>query len=349
MDNSKILNVSLERAYRFLRECQSVNGAWSDFLTLAGESVFWVSGYVGHALSAGKNTKSSLFAAHTARMLLNNQDKEGGWSYGPLVPPDADSTSWCVRFLSSIEMLNPKIKDLAVGYLLRHQNEDGGFRTYGNPNRIARFMGLNGSITFEGWCSSQICVTAVAVQTLLENQFYSEAARGLHFIEKSQDNDGFWSPYWWSERLYSTYHCMEAVHKGRGLNSALIDRSQDWITRNQHPDGSWGDHDHKGVPFSTALALRGLMVGQKSEFHDFIESGFEWLFSHQRDDGSWGPDYILRIPHPACTEPWTQASWIEDGKAVNAVIKDHNCIFSTATVISALSEFGEIASRNKGK
>jgi hypothetical protein len=38
-------------------------------------------------------------------------------------------------------------------------------------------------------------------------------------------------------------------------------------------------------------------------------------------------------------EPWNQPFWKQDGKAINASIKDHKRLFTTATVFGALSEF----------
>jgi hypothetical protein len=49
---SNRLTLSLEKAFKFMEDSRNSDGLWSDFLTLAGESVFWVSGYVGYALIA---------------------------------------------------------------------------------------------------------------------------------------------------------------------------------------------------------------------------------------------------------------------------------------------------------
>jgi hypothetical protein len=65
----------------------------------------------------------------------------------------------------------------------------------------------------------------------------------------------------------------------------------------------------------------------------------EWLLKHQLEDGSWSPYYLLRIPYPPMKEPWRYHAWVRDGKAISAVIKDHNRLFTTATTYSALTEF----------
>jgi squalene cyclase len=70
-----------------------------------------------------------------------------------------------------------------------------------------------------------------------------------------------------------------------------------------------------------------------------IINSAEWLLNHQLSDGSWSSNHILRIPHPSSMEPWNQPFWKQDGKAINAAIKDHKRLFTTATVFAALSEF----------
>ena len=102
-------------------------------------------------------------------------------------------------------------------------------------------------------------------------------------------------------------------------------------------NGAWGlANNCEGSPFSTALALEGLLE-DSSAFLEQITKGVDWLLTHQLSDGSWGSSYILRIPHPMVKMPWNQISWNHDGKAINAVIKDRNCLFTTSTVIQPLS------------
>jgi hypothetical protein len=100
------------------------------------------------------------------------------------------------------------------------------------------------------------------------------------------------------------------------------------------------------VPFSTALALRGLMVAPRPDLSDNIRKGVEWLLTDQLADGSWNSHHILRIPHPSTMEPWKQPHWKRDGKAINAVIKDHRRLYTTATAFTALSEFDERLSKD---
>jgi squalene cyclase len=216
---------------------------------------------------------------------------------------------------------------------------DGGFRTYASPVSVGHYMGLDGSVSFEGWQTSQLCVTGVATRALIDAGTSEGVAGALNFIKGSQMEEGYWNPYWWNDALYSTFNCMWALKAVDGGDEAL-GKACDWIAETQLADGGWNDGTtDEGVAFSTALALKGLMLGSRSMDSDRVRRGVEWLLKHQLEDGNWSPYYLLRIPYPAMKAPWRYHAWVRDGKAIGAVIKDHNSLFTTATTYSALAEF----------
>jgi squalene cyclase len=331
------LGSSLEKAFRFMEVSRNHGGLWSDFFTLAGESTYWVSGYTGYALCQGCDGLRLGLLEVVALRILDHQGEDGGWGYGLGVPADADSTSWCILFLSKLGM--GEGVERGVRFLLEHQNLDGGFRTYASPVSVGRYMGLDGSVSFEGWQTSQLCVTGVATRALIDSGISEGVADALKFIEESQMEEGYWNPYWWDDALYSTFSCMWALKAGDG-DDEVLGKACDWIAETQLADGGWS-HGTTGeaVAFSTALALKGLMLGSRSTDSDRVRRGVEWLLKHQLEDGSWPPHYLLRIPHPTMKEPWRYHAWVRDGKAIGAVIRDHNRLFTTATAYSALAEF----------
>ena len=329
------LRSSLEKASRFMEVSRNHGGLWSDFLTLAGESIYWVSGYTGYALCQGIYGPGLGLLEGVAQRILDHQG-DSGWGYGPGVPADADSTSWCILFLSKLGMCEGV--ERGVRFLLEHQNLDGGFRTYASPVSVGRYMGLDSSVSFEGWQTSHLCVTGVATRALINAGTNEGVADALKFIKGSQMEEGYWNPYWWNDALYSTYNCMWALKDDGG--DEVLERACDWVAETQLANGGWNDGTtEEGVAFSTALALKGLMIGSRSTDSDRIRRGVEWLLKHQLEDGSWRPYYLLRIPYPAMKEPWRYHAWVRDGKAIGAVIKDHNRLFTTATAYSSLAEY----------
>jgi hypothetical protein len=362
LERPERLRVSLDGALRFIDGSINPQGFWSDFLTLAGESVYWVTGYVGYALAQGSaphGEERRRLLLDVGSRLLAHQDGGGGWGYGPGVPADADSTSWCLLFLSEMQMLDRDSLEKASLILLKHQSpSDGGFRTYAAPREIGRYMMLDESVSFEGWASSQTCVTAAAAQALIKTGSPRGVERALEHIRRTQTAEGHWNAYWWTDALYSTVLCMEALvstgpgWEGDAGDAVLLDRARAWIERTQLAGGGW-NADSDGWPFSTALALRGLMLGsgsiKASDTATAIGRGVEWLLTHQLADGSWGDQHILRIPHPSDKEPWTQARWARDGRAIGAAIKDHRRLYTTATAFRALSEFERISSGDRDR
>jgi squalene cyclase len=282
--------------------------------------------------------------------IIAQQSPDGGWGYGFGVPADADSTSWCLRFLTKLGIQSKESRKNALLFLLKHQSQlDGGFRTYATPRDVGRYMMLDSSVSFEGWASSQMCVTAVAAQALIENGSSEGIDGAIDFIRKGQNVEGYWNSYWWSDKLYATVNCMEAL-KARGEDDVdLLSKAEKWIAGTQLANGGWTDSTTQdgGWPFSTALALKGLMLMPEPSFLANIKDGVNWLLDRQLFDGSWSYNHILRIPHPSVKEPWNQLQWKKDGKAINAAIKDHRRLFTTATVFAALSEFEDISSRGE--
>jgi squalene-hopene/tetraprenyl-beta-curcumene cyclase len=325
-------------------ESLNSNGLWSDFLTLAGESVFWVSGYVGYSLVIfEKNSVEKKWLEKVATNILNHQNSDGGWSYSYGVPSDADSTSWCLLFLSKFKTLEQEKIAKAFDFLLKHQSPlDHGFRTYANPRAVGRYMRINENISFEGWASSQICISAVAAQALIENHSSKGIDETLNYIRRTQTSKGYWNSYWWTGKLYATSHSIKALNKKENESDRnQITKGQKWIAQAQLPDGSWTDSPSQevGWAFSTGLALNGLLETSQAIFNPQAKKGVKWLIEHQLSDGSWPPHHILRIPYPWTKNPWEQESWITDGKAINAVIKDHHRLFTTATVFTALKQY----------
>ena len=337
------LKVSLDRTFKFLKDSRNPDGFWSDFLTLAGESVYWVSGYVGYNMICHiDDHKDKKWLEKVGHSVLAHQGDDGGWGYGFGVPSDGDSTSWCLRFLAKLGIQSQVSREKAISFLLKHQSPvDGGFRTYANPSHVGRYMMLDGTVSFEGWASSQLCVSAVATQALIENGSTQGVNKALDYIRRGQVVEGYWNPYWWSGKLYATVNCMEALKAAGDKNTDSLVRAKDWIVKTQLVDGSWSDSPQpvEGWAFSTALALKGLMVSSDPLVNEKLVNSVEWLLNHQLSDGSWSSNHILRIPHPSMMEPWNQPFWKQDGKAINAAIKDQKRLFTTATIFAALSEF----------
>jgi squalene-hopene/tetraprenyl-beta-curcumene cyclase len=336
---SASLSSALDQAIYFLESGQRPEGYWSDFRNSAGESTEWVTGYVGTALSRVEKVTDTLVRARD--WITNKQFPQGGWGYHQGVVVDADSTSWCLLFLASLQS-QPEIRSKAVEVLKTHQSHtDGGFRTYLVPDSIRGYMGVSDDVDCSGWCSSQLCVTAVAVLALLRNGLTrnSEEIQGaLDYIREQQQDAGYWEAYWWEGRMYSTYHCVKVLRAaGAVKDDQCCQRAVQWLLTTQLEDGSWNNGVMgEGRPFHTALALQALLaVGEESAWQA-ANRGIRWLLQEQVDDGSWRSYTMLRIPYPWTHYPWKEHLWREENTGTGIIIRDHRRYFTTATVLNAL-------------
>ncbi len=65
-----------------------------------------------------------------------------------------------------------------------------------------------------------------------------------------------------------------------------IARGSNWLMKQQHADGYWGDPE---IPAITALTLNAIVrdpnFDRKAKFPDSVEKGFNWLLKQQKEDG----------------------------------------------------------------
>ena len=168
---------------------QMKDGLWFAFHQLRhGPSWAWVTAAVGSSLSEFNAVPRDAVEAIMALRHTN-----GGWSYNPTVPADADTTLRVIQFLRKIGFADQSIITAAERFVLLHQQPDGGFTTY--LPEIVRAMGYPHC---DGWCASQPCVTALAA-----NQIRSDAEavqRAREYLQHSGPK-----AYWWRGPFYVLY------------------------------------------------------------------------------------------------------------------------------------------------
>lgn len=178
--------VALGQAYLL---SQLVDGLWHAFHQLShGPSWAWVTAAVGSSLAEFDAVPHGVIEA-----VLSLRHNNGGWSYNPSVPPDADTTLRVIQFLRKVGFTDQDIVAAAERFVLLHQQPDGGFTTY--LPEIVRAMGYPNC---DGWCASQPCVTALAV-----NQIRSDTA-AVQMAKEYLQRTGS-RAYWWNSRLYVQY------------------------------------------------------------------------------------------------------------------------------------------------
>lgn len=318
------------RAYLLVH--QDADGLWRDFVTLAGESSDWVSGYVAHCAAsvllehtAGDGLADAVSRA--ARALVRRQRPNGGWSYNSTVPTDADSTAWVLLALLDQPEWRPSSTLRARRYLSSHHLADvGGFTTYALADAVHRFIAAPEELTL-GWRTPQPCVTAAAIRALLASGAgTSQTTAGCDFLRSCQGTDGLWRSYWWAGPGYPTYQALCALTSARTLDEPTRRAVEGGL------DELLGSAD----TFDVAVAVHtAALLGRATTALDAVRR----LVAAQSDDGSWSSEPILRIPPPHIADPADVADWRVDQPGTGVLVSDTAHLFTTATSLAALSAF----------
>lgn len=302
----------------FLLHRQDADGMWSDFQLAPGLSDEWITGYVGDRLAGQSDTDAALARAWSA--LCTRRDVRGGhgWGYNVHVPQDADSTSWALRLAQHVGSDSDALAVEARASLESFVHENGMLGTYGPTDEIARFINADPSQDFRGWTAAHPCVTAAAA-----------TVRGVvdpQVLMATQRPDGRWRSYWWASDTFATALTVEALASVPEAEAAR-DRA-----------GEWARHMLTS-PGLTAFEVANLVIVSSvaGAVDDKVLHG---LCFTMLADGSWPSGALLRVPHPQDTDPDAVIDWLPGGRVEGAIVEDLRRIFTTATVVHALSMAG---------
>lgn len=346
------LSAATRSALDFLLKSQDADGAWKDFLLPAGNSNVWVTGFVGSVLAALPEDEARDAARGGWRFLEGAATTDGGWSYNPSVPGDADSTLWGLRLGETLGFKGSDSFQRASGFLERHLGNDGGLSTYASSAPVQRYIGLPPSVSFDGWTQSHVCVTAAGANLSTHQQHFYQ------FLLQKQTDEGKWIAYWWFDDEYATAEAVAAfVGDGLTLGDGVseiarrVERAAVWaLKRSEILTAFEGTNP---PAFALAHLLRILVrAGQSSEAQAAISKVVARLVEWQKPDGSWPSSARLRVPRPDAVVPAAETEWTMWAgmppitPSVENILKhtfsiyspDHYGVFTTATVLRALHE-----------
>ncbi|MGH3831253.1 MAG: hypothetical protein ACRDRS_12545 [Pseudonocardiaceae bacterium] len=302
---------------------------WSDFNLAPGPSTEWVTAYVASALcSSGQ--PAALEAAGLAWRALAGCAAEGGWGYNGWTPRDADSTAWAVWLAITLGQRSSVPAVAADLFLACHQTPDGGLATYRCEAALRSFTGSSPTADLSGWLASHVCVTAAAA-------CLPGWERLLPYLRDRQWSDGRWSSYWWIDDAYATAFATQALAcSAEPDDTARLARAGRWALDELRRTTKAG---HQPSPFAVALTLQALHYSASAcvAAKDGCDRAVAWLVSRQHSNGSWTASAQLRVPPPDVHEPVTHFHWEVGGRIEGALVVDQAAVFTTATVLRALS------------
>jgi hypothetical protein len=322
-------------AIDFLLSRRDQHGWWRDFHTHAGSSDEWVTAYVGTALAEVADDRAVRAAREAWILLQQCRGGAAGWSYNQHVPADADSTLWALHLASRVGAGRwPRVRR-AARFLSSHMRPDGGLATYAEEGPIRRFTRLPHNISFEGWCGSHACVTAVAAGL----PGFAGRASALDYVRRAQSADGCWIGYWWCDREYTTSLAVDALARSADAKDvACVEQAVAWAAGRVGCSGVVETSQGESA-FAAAHCLRILTRARdKRRVRAPLEAAVARLVATQRADGGWLPSARLRIPPPSVTNPEKHVAWAFNSRRENSIQVDVNGCFTTATVLRALHE-----------
>jgi len=314
---------------------------WSDFPTnQSGESTSWVT---AHVLGQTGVILPHRVLQTSLQALLSQQQDPGTWGFSHSTPPDCDST---LHVLNAIFRLGVKKINIAepIRFVLLHQSKQGRFRTYRDKILLAGYRGTSNDLNYNGWMQPHVCVTAVALETLMHfpdfvpNHVLTNIA---DFLLETQTPEGYWESYWWRSKYFATTRIIQqfdSINNAR-LKEGIL-KALDWLIQSANIDGYWdnGYDTGKACPLSTANCIKALLATE-AQPKELIMKGVSWLLQQQNNDGSWKGIPALQIPPPHVKNPSDIAVWKVGARGVGSCCLDEKRIYTTATVASAFHRF----------
>ncbi len=298
----------------FLKRTQRDDGSWPIDIDLST----WVTTLAVKSLrnstdsildlSEKQQITSHLLAIQNKQIHPFNGTSAGGWgwtSHSGSVP-DGDDTPGTILALialnpENLELIQEPIRT-ACDWLLRLQNNDGGFPTFSRGW---------GKLPFDQSCSDLTGHSILAMAKTIHvfgdslgrkklKRIRKALVRALIYLEKQQHSSGYWLPLWFGNQ-YTADHSNPVYGTARVvsyLNETLttrfgneyavilklmIDRGCNYLISAQNTDGSWGGAKNiQGSVEETALAITALC---RNGFTTQCASGINWLSEKTKSDG----------------------------------------------------------------
>ena len=317
-----------------LRFCGAHSTAWDTAFSLRAIAAVAVRGALPPGVLETARTAYGWLVATQLQEELPHLQRErrmpirGGWCFSDGVHrwPVSDCTAEALTGMFAVEdaglipdgakLSSARVVE-AIEFILRRENEDGGFGSY-EARRAGGLLELVNPSEMYGNCMTErsytectaSCVgalvrwlgrvgTGVALQ--LAPRVERAVDKAVALLRSRQREDGAYLGFWGVNFTYGIFHVVEALVAARiGKKDPAIARALGWLLDHQRADGGWGEHwksllteeyvEHEeSQPAMTAWALLALCGAGADDERSLaaIARGRAWLESSERTDGSW--------------------------------------------------------------
>lgn len=208
----------------------------------------------------------------------------------------------------------------AVRFILRRQNDDGGFGSY-EPRRGSMVLRRFNPAEIYGNCMLEYsysectasCVRGLAVVRAalgdrlgaeLRAEVDASVARGVAFLLAAQHTNGGWAGFWGVNFTYGTFFAVPALlAAGLSPHHPAIVRAVQFLLAAQRPDGGWAESfegvvqdrdiplppDEPSLAVQTAWAALALLATRPTDARTLraIDRAVTYLLARQTPSGPW--------------------------------------------------------------
>lgn len=262
----------IARAEGFLREAQTADGLWPDFVLEPGASDAWTTAVVAFALAQPPVDPESMTTLRTAADALHRLPRAGGWGYNLRAAPDADSTAWVLRFLGYVDDLRGLD---APTFLQRFLDEAGAAHTFRGAE-FGTWRDAHADVT----PVAGLALVAVAAPAMIVERVRSAVLAAL-------GSETPWRAFWWTADAYAVARNLEFLAASGGVPDPAANVVRAWL-----PSVSPGS----GLEAAQLLTCAVLTARKLAPLHAAR------LLRLQRADGSWAPSPTLLVPSQSSGE-----------------------------------------------
>lgn len=164
----------------------------------------------------------------------------------------------------------------AIGWLISHQKEDGGWGV---------MLQENASVESTTWVITSL--------SKFESEYHEPLTKATKWLKTNQNEDGGWGSWRGdiSRAITTSFSiiALASVEKERGTQK--LDKAIKWLKINQNDDGGWsfGFDDQSNV-LATSYALIALLNNEKNIKNEHIQNAIAFLRQHQHKDGFFGDE-----------------------------------------------------------
>lgn len=325
---------SIQNGIEFILSKQRRDGTWFEYLTSAGASDIWATGFITFFC---KSILPKHNIQNAKKALL--KDAHPLWGYKQSYLIDTDSSNFALLGLGTAS----KNK---FDRLVQRQNIDGGFPTYTEKEikELRKYMKYPKEYKYTGWTQSHLCVSAVTYYLLLchNNRIENDNIKKLEafFIKKLKSQTEI--AYWWTDETYTLFWFSHAFEKIENieLKNIIKDRLANTVIKYKpclNPD----IRDTKSI-FYAALQLNiciTLKYLNVLNCKPLIQSLVKELLLEQYKDGSWNATNAMRLPDTEVLNPLEIKEWPASDRGCNVRAIEFNRLFTTVVTLNALNNF----------